>query len=192
MFWDPGVYPHVLQLHAFSGGSIPGARQSNLSKIAGLRRFLKTPDGRSHLLYNCGDHVLQLRIHGADVTKPVQLLTEAVTAPELQKARLLGLATLNQLWHGGADPCRPPSTLPNSDRLHFVLRALDGCLAGASYREIAIVLFGATRVRDDWNDGTGHLKNRIRRAVQRGRILVAGRYRCLLANRLTSRDPGIF
>lgn len=189
MFWDPGVYPNVLQLHAFSGGSIPGARQFNLSKIAGLRRFLKTPDGRSHLLYNCGDHVLQLRIHGADATKPVQLLVEAVVAPELQQARLLGLATLNRLWHGEADPRRPLSTLPSSDRLRFVLRALDGSLAGASYREIAIVLFGATRVRSDWSDDTGHLKNRVRRAAQRGRMLMAGRYRCLLANRLSSRDP---
>ncbi|MER9058350.1 DUF2285 domain-containing protein [Mesorhizobium sp. M0910] len=36
--------------------------------------------------------------------------------------------------------------------MNFVLRALDGALAGASHREIAEALIGRARVRSDWND----------------------------------------
>ncbi|WP_288142816.1 DUF2285 domain-containing protein [Mesorhizobium sp.] len=57
----------------------------------------------------------------------------------------------------------------------FVLRALDGSLAGASHREIAEALIGEGRVRP-----TGRMRDRIRRAVSRGRTLMNGGYRDFL------------
>nr|WP_282595233.1 DUF2285 domain-containing protein [Mesorhizobium mediterraneum] len=61
-------------------------------------------------------------------------------------------------------------------RLTFVLRVLDGSLAGASHREIAEALIGQQRVHSDWNDPRDHLRDRIRRAVSRGRALMNGGY----------------
>ncbi|WP_245455769.1 DUF2285 domain-containing protein [Mesorhizobium sp. M4B.F.Ca.ET.058.02.1.1] len=65
-------------------------------------------------------------------------------------------------------------------RLSFVLRALDGSLAGAPHRELAEVLIGQRRVHADWADPRDHLRDRIRRAVSRGRALMNGGYRDFL------------
>ncbi|MEV8644897.1 DUF2285 domain-containing protein [Mesorhizobium ciceri] len=65
-------------------------------------------------------------------------------------------------------------------RLTFVLRALDGSLAGASHRELAEALIGQRRVHADWRDPRDHLRDRIRRAVTRGRALMHGGYRDFL------------
>ena len=64
-------------------------------------------------------------------------------------------------------------------RLTQILRAIDGRRAGGSYRDIATVLFGAKRVREDWKDGE-HLKNHVRRLVHRGEMFVDGGYRRFL------------
>lgn len=61
----------------------------------------------------------------------------------------------------------------------LTLRALDGSLAGASYRAIAEVLFGAERVaREPWK--TSSLRAQMIRLVVKGRRLMRGGYRDLL------------
>ena len=60
------------------------------------------------------------------------------------------------------------------------LVALDGHLTGRSYRDIAEVLHGAERVKEVWTNETRHLKDRVRRAVERGVELMKGDYRTLL------------
>ncbi|WP_258599038.1 DUF2285 domain-containing protein [Mesorhizobium sp. AR07] len=60
-----------------------------------------------------------------------------------------------------------------------MLQALDGSLAGAS-QEIAIALFGRRRVEEDWSHPGSHLRDQVRRAVQRGRYLMGGGYRQFL------------
>ena len=175
---------------AFAGRSLSGAHRFYLPKIPGLRRSVKTPDGSHHLLCQYGNHFLQLCIHGSWPSRSVHLLTEAVVTPDALRPRLRALEILNHLWHRGTVPGRFSSVVPNSDRLRFVLRALDGSLAGASYREIAAVLIGADRVRASWRDDNDHLKNLIRRAVQRGRTLMNEGYRRLLAEHPSGRDVG--
>jgi hypothetical protein len=60
------------------------------------------------------------------------------------------------------------------------LIALDGRLAGRTYREIAEVLYGADRIKPYWNlDTFGH-KSMVRRAVEQGLALMNGGYRDLL------------
>jgi hypothetical protein len=61
-------------------------------------------------------------------------------------------------------------------RQRLVLQALDGFLANATLREISVALFGAERVAQDWDDDHRHLKDRVRRAVARGRWLMTGGY----------------
>ena len=62
----------------------------------------------------------------------------------------------------------------------IVLQALDGALAGATQREIAIAIFGAARTECAWRDAGGHLRDTIRRAIRRGRFLMNGGYLGLL------------
>ncbi len=60
------------------------------------------------------------------------------------------------------------------------LIALDGRLAGRSYREIAEVLYGSDRIGACWTDDSRGYKSKVRRAVERGLALMNGGYRDLL------------
>jgi hypothetical protein len=68
---------------------------------------------------------------------------------------------------------------PNPKYLDYLI-ALDGRLAGRSYRDIALVLYGADAVGASWRDDTRGLKSKVRRAVDRGLALMNGGYRDLL------------
>jgi hypothetical protein len=151
---------------------------------------LITPDGSNHLLYEHNGRFLQLRVRGVILSAPVHLLAEALIAPELLKSRLSAQEAFNCLCHGGPIPRRLVPVATGSHRLRLVLRALDGRLAGASYREIAVALFGPRRVENDWSDGSDHLKNRIRRAVARGEALMGGGYRTFLGDRVSTHGSG--
>jgi hypothetical protein len=132
------------------------------------------------LLFKDSGQFLQIFVQGADPAKPVHLLTEALRAHRMLKHQLHVLECFNVLLASGTLRRRKISARPQSQRLCFSLRVLDGRLAGASYREIAIALFGPDRVNKDWNGPGDHIKNRIRRAAQRGAILVQGGYRAFL------------
>lgn len=181
VFWDPVAYSRVLKLKAFAEPSAPETHLYYLPGMPGLRRSVRTPDGSHHVLCQSGNHFLQLCICGPWPSRSVHLLTEAVVAPDTLRPHLRALEIFNHLCHGETVPGRFQPVAPNCDRLRFVLRALDGSLAGASYREIAMALIGAGRVQASWHNDNNHLKNRIRRAVQRGRALMSEGYRRLLA-----------
>ncbi|APH56881.1 Hypothetical protein GbCGDNIH6_8229 [Granulibacter bethesdensis] len=69
----------------------------------------------------------------------------------------------------------PPQTRA---RLILVLRALDGRLTGASYRDIAKVLLGFRGGKADWDSDPR--KNQVRRLVADGLRFLHGGYRDLL------------
>ncbi|MDE2167513.1 MAG: DUF2285 domain-containing protein [Alphaproteobacteria bacterium] len=139
-----------------------------------------TPDGTQHLLFRDGGRSLQLAVTGASVLHPVHLLADALSSQTDLRAQHRLLACLSDLYHRGR--LRPEYFLPDprGRRLRVVLQALDGWRADASYREIGVAVFGARRVATDWADPRRHLLDRVRRAVARGRALMAGGYRQFL------------
>ncbi len=75
----------------------------------------------------------------------------------------------------------PDSRVTPQKRLRFksMLRAVDGCSGGASYREIAENLFGARRVASEpWK--TSPLRDTTIRLVRDGLAMIAGGYLDLL------------
>jgi hypothetical protein len=75
-----------------------------------------------------------------------------------------------------------PLTEQQRDRLILMLRALDGHLDEASYREIAEVLFGSRRMESEpWK--TSSLRDRTIRLVRGGIALMESGYRKLLRGR---------
>lgn len=69
---------------------------------------------------------------------------------------------------------------PRSATIHMrALQALDGTLAGATQRDIAVALFGNERVDEQWSPDS-ELRAQVRYLVQRGRELMEGGYRDLL------------
>ncbi|OWK19815.1 hypothetical protein AJ88_37525 [Mesorhizobium amorphae CCBAU 01583] len=141
---------------------------------------LLEPDETQHVHLRNAEHTLQLAVSGADILRPVCLRAEAIWPTALLKHRLWALECLNALCLDGELPARLFPLERRGARLTFVLRALDGSLAGASHREIAEALIGEGRVQSDWKDPRDHLRDRIRRAVSRGRALMNGGYRDFL------------
>lgn len=60
------------------------------------------------------------------------------------------------------------------------LIALDGHLAGRSYRDIAEILYDFDRIRADWQTDRWGYKSKVRRAVEKGLTLMNVDYRDLL------------
>ena len=66
------------------------------------------------------------------------------------------------------------------DQLALRLRALDGSLEGASYREIAVGLFGAERVPAGAAGKVSDALSKAKRLVRDGRALMRGGYLALI------------
>ena len=92
------------------------------------------------------------------------------------------LAALAHLLVGRrlANPADRPGEVDRI-KLRDALIALDGERSGATRRESASVIYGAERVAEEWTDPDGRLKAVIKRDVLRGRRMIAGGYRNLVA-----------
>ncbi|ADV14747.1 hypothetical protein Mesci_5667 [Mesorhizobium ciceri biovar biserrulae WSM1271] len=180
VFWSPLWCAHVLPVIAEQLSAWSGTAPFELSALPCRSTVLLAPDKGQHVLLRDTEHTLQLAVSGADILHPVCLRTEAIWPETLSKHRLRAIESLNRLNVGQQLPARlfPPEK--RGPRLTFVLRALDGSLAGASHRELAEALIGQQRVHADWRDPRDHLRDRIRRAVSRGRALMHGGYRDFL------------
>lgn len=138
--------------------------------------------GRQHLILKGTTAQVVLHISGPLVTTGpvhIRLLIDGLAA--LDHAVGL-LSALSHLIHGA----RPSLVTDRPGRvealkLRDALIALDGEQAGATRREIATVIYGADRVAEEWREPSGRLKAVIKRDVLRGRRLVAGGYRQLVA-----------
>jgi hypothetical protein len=108
--------------------------------------------------------------------------TPCVVLP-LDRLFEIRVAAALRLWRGltGRSPGQDPAALPASrrERLVLALRALDGRLDKASYRDIAEALFGSSRMPDrGWK--THDIRDRTVRLARLGFSLMQGGYRRLL------------
>lgn len=127
--------------------------------------------------------------HGSDAL-PVALMDgvgaarpAAVVIP-LDGGFTTRVAAAHQLWDvlTGRTQDRTPNGLTEQQRsrLRSILRALDGLLAGGSYRAIAAVLFGPDAVPAGREWAAHELRGRVRRLCNRGMELMRGEYLSLL------------
>jgi hypothetical protein len=132
-------------------------------------------DGPEHLVAHRGT-AFRVHVDEAGVEPPAVLL------PLDQFFENRATAAI-RLWRGlaGRNPGPDPAALPKTrrDRLILALRALDGRLADATYREIASVLFGEPGVSDrGWK--SHDLRDRTIRLVRFGLGMMRSGYRRLL------------
>lgn len=94
------------------------------------------------------------------------------------------VAAALRVWRAlsGGSPGTDPQALPapRRTRLVLALRALDGRLDDASYRQIAEGLFGPLPLRSDADWNSHDQRDRTIRLVRLGRELMRGGYRRLL------------
>ncbi|MCG7507866.1 DUF2285 domain-containing protein [Mesorhizobium retamae] len=98
------------------------------------------------------------------------------------------IQAFTRLWrslHGLSVPSDTRMTVQQRRRLKNMLRAVDGRMNGADYREIAKVIFGVERVaHDPWK--TSALRDAVLDLVKDGFAMIDGGYRKLLRHRRRS------
>lgn len=179
MFWCSRQCPHVLPVIAEEALS-PETLSFDLAALPCRATLVITADARQHVMLRNAHRNLQLVVEGAEVLRPVRLSVDAIWPADRMRQHLNALECLNALHATGQLPDRlfPPEA--RASRLRFVLQALDGSLGGASHRQIARALLGRQRVQADWTDPRNHLRDRIRRAVRRGHMLMDRGYQDFL------------
>ncbi len=96
--------------------------------------------------------------------------------------RLEAVARLLSSLHGRAIPADTRLTRQQRHRARRMLQAVDGRLSGASYREIAVTLFGTRDLADEpWK--TSSRRFATMDLVRGGLAMIAGGYRRLLSHR---------
>jgi len=155
----------------------PAAMPIRLSELPGLDVRVAA-GGTWHGVWRMigAHHRLQLAI-----PPPSEAATYVVVLP-LDRLLELRADAVVRFWLAlqGRPPGDRRHDLPAQTRarLTLVLRALDGRLTGASYRDIARVLLGFRGGKADWDSDPR--KNQARRLVADGLRLMHGGYRDLL------------
>lgn len=137
------------------------------------------PDGLS-IVHGHGPNAVRLF-----VAPDASLENPLVALVPLGAGGLDRIDAVARLWRAINNRRVPPDgrlTSQQRRRLRRMLQAVDGRAEGASYREIADVIFGATRVADaPWK--TSALRDATINLVKGGLALIAGGYRTLLRRR---------
>ena len=148
----------------------------SIADVNSARHIIIGPAGREDVLLRDSNSSLMLRLRGSRASSmPVTATFLIDGIPQPRRAAAV-FAILSGL-------VRRPDHKVHRSRERLLLRdalvALDGRCVGASYRETAQVIFGADRVRESWSKG-GAMKERIRRALAKGKHLRDGDYLELL------------
>ncbi|WP_374651042.1 DUF2285 domain-containing protein [Dongia sp.] len=121
-------------------------------------------------------------LDGADPDAPLAAL---IPLDEETLSRIEAVTRLWRAWNGRIVPRDTRLTLDQRRRLRLKIRAADGRMNGASYREIGIAIFGEVRVSaEPWK--TSSLRDTVIELVQGGFDLIAGGYLKLLRHRRRS------
>ena len=143
-----------------------------------LSRWLAdSPTGPDQIVEQNGRTV---RLHLADDSRRGKPLAVVLPLDDLIEVRLAALEQFIAVVRGRKAPSAPPElSPPRRRRLWLALRALDGKLDDASYREISEVLFGTSAIpQRAWK--THDLRDRTIRLVRYGVSLMSGGYKHLL------------
>ncbi|MCC2977136.1 DUF2285 domain-containing protein [Sphingomonas sp. PL-96] len=180
---DPGALPvRVEPLPAANPDAI------DLDRLAPWLTVVAGAECQEHAVLTNGWQRIRIDVESGSLMAggPV-LLRYQLQGVATAEPRLLPLRRLMALCRSG----RFASTLfphdPRTGRWVECLRVADARAGGASYRDIALALFGDARVASEWHAGGRSLHSRVRRLAKAAGDLAAGGYRNLLRPRPPSR-----
>lgn len=156
-----------------------------LPAASNLFAKLRETDARSdeqgvHFLLEAGSQTMRLvRLAGVPANSPLAVLIPLdADGPDRTQA----LDRLLRALQGRSIPDDRRLTPQQRRRHRFMLQATDGHRHGASYRQIAEVIYGVERIRDEhWK--TSALRDSVIGLVEGGLAMIAGGYRQLLRHR---------
>lgn len=173
VFWAPEVDPGTIMLT--SAPTLPGLGSKPSADLEPAAS--RVGDDGLHIVHGGGAAAIHLLLLGD--ARPGQPLAALVPLDADAPDRLEALARLIRGLHRPPPPPDTRLTAQRRRRLKHMLQAVDGKASGASYREIAEVIFGACRVASDpWK--TSALRDAAIRLVRDGRRMIDGDYRRLL------------
>lgn len=175
VLWSAAVDASVLQVMALPVMD----RQTQPFDLIGsaARATVVRGDQREHVLLGSGSGTIRLDIAGGSLLEgPVSLMHDlsGIAGLEPTLAVLRRFLDFQRTGHLTAVP-------PASQRLRrqvLALRVHDALVAGASIRDVGVMLFGVERVGDEWAGEA--LKSHCRRLIAMARDMAAGGYRELL------------
>ncbi|MCX8477994.1 MAG: DUF2285 domain-containing protein [Sphingomonas sp.] len=183
LFWSADVDGSVVSVRAEPvAAADPDAFA--LARLAGRASLARGDDGREHLLLSDGWRRLRLDVVEGTLLGEghVRLHFEMAGFAQLE-ARLLTIRRLLSLWRKERFLHALFQPLAGLAHRLEALRVADARSAGASYREIAVALYGEQRVGAEWEGRSDFLLSRVRRRAAEARRMEKGGYRALLRTR---------
>jgi hypothetical protein len=176
VFWHPGTLTHSVNatvLHA----------NDNAGETISLNDFVCQ---RVVLVKNRTEHVI---VRSAQESVRLRLMGESILFGKCKcifhvegLSKVANVAESLRILTNLRDQTTSIISHQSQFELHLrdYLVALDGHLAGRSYRDIAEVIYGSDRVKNVWTNETRFLKEAVRRAVRRGIQYMESEYLNLL------------
>lgn len=177
VFWRREICPFVASVWAFEVDAEVEAARFSLSHLNCEGCMLHT-DGADHVLLKKAGRTVQLIWNGADIvndglvlTVPIELFERMTDGERLATRRLLDIQRYGRIR---ARLFKPD---PRNVKLRMCLQALDGRLAGASWRQVAGAVFGEQWEMEERGGQSRSLLDRTRRHFSRGLAYMKGQYR---------------
>jgi hypothetical protein len=136
-----------------------------------IRHVVIGPDDVEHLLIRTSERSLTIRVTGHRASRAPVCLKFVISAQARVKETAAMLALYPDLL-----TMRPRWIKKTSEQMltRDAFIAFDGRAAGASHREVAEVIYGRKRVREEWSGRGCSMKERVRRALAKGQALYNG------------------
>lgn len=175
LVWRAELDAAVLRVRAVPVGAYD-VDAFDLARLA-CRKILIAGSGVEHLAVSDGWRRIRLDVVEGSLAAGAVRLDYQLSGFASADAPLLTLRRLFALWRTGrfTRGLFPPD--PRIARGIEALRVGDALAAGASYREIAVALFGEARVRAEWKGSSESMISRVRRRAAEARHMAAGGWR---------------
>ncbi|MGS1016137.1 DUF2285 domain-containing protein [Allosphingosinicella humi] len=187
LIWHADLDPDTLRVAAVPTSADHGDR-FDPEKFERHLTIVTDPDGREHVVLSDGYRHIRIDVEEGSLAAghPVLLhyALHGTVGPKAE-AELIPLRRLIGVLRTGRFL---PALFPHDRRVGrwlVTLRVQDALCAGASQRDIAMVLFGSERIPVDWRIASDSLRSRVRRMIREARRFAGGGYRKLLG-----RDDG--
>lgn len=150
---------------------------------------VRTQDGHQHVMVSDGARRLRFAVTGGDVLGGAMRCRLHFPPRGVGLASMDGLRMLIALRDTGRLPKAGRGLRSKSARWLQMLWAHDARCAGASQRDIALLLFGEARVCEDWSGPSDYMRMRVQRLLRAAEDLVSGGYRALNGLRAGRLNP---
>jgi len=145
--------------------------------LPSLEHLLVEANGRQNVVLRANRTSLQFPVEGDDLAVGPVTMSFLVHGFGTMRRAADQLTALRRIVSATAKATTVLRWTPAAQKLRDAFITLDGRGAQASYREIALVLYGHEHVERNWETG---LKERMRRHLKRGLDFTQRRYRELL------------